>query len=203
MSYKVRMLLKGKDLCVEDIVSYPSGAAKYRVSSICHNTEVIYLRHIYTNRMYSVLFHRNFVLWEKCEDEEKTQEKTEMLYEITTTEGEVVYGTKLTEASNGKWVMELKGTGAVIPVDSSMCKKVVPYTVSVKFVTGSTNSKSYSYKAKEGQFSVGDILVLDDGSIARVAKLNTEAEFATKFLTGTKLVGVRINEEEESDSEGS
>jgi len=98
------------------------------------------------------------------------------------------YGTGLAIDSDGKYVLKMQDNGAFEAFDESSIKRVMPYTFDVNFVTGDRTAATYSYRGKEGQVEVGDILILDTTfSIARVVAVNTENEAATKEFAGRKL----------------
>lgn len=107
-----------------------------------------------------------------------------------------VFGTKLATNSDGKWVMEIKGDSAkIIAIDPKAVKKVIPYSVSVTF--GRASLKQYAYWANKGDVVVGQMVILTDGSIVTVRKLDTQSEAATKWLTGMALQGTILTEHPE------
>lgn len=110
------------------------------------------------------------------------------LYEIKH-EGQTLYGHKLAVNSAGKWVMEIKGTGAVLAVDKSEVEEVMPHTISIQFDKG---KQTYAYLAEAGKYKVGELYVLDapyGRSIVQVVAVDTKSVQATKqFEPLAKLV---------------
>jgi hypothetical protein len=100
------------------------------------------------------------------------------------------FGTGLAIDSDGKYVLKMQDNGNFEAFSESELKRVMPYTFDVEFLTGNTNRQNrYSYRGREGQVEVGNILLLNDSmSIARVVGVNTESENATKTFDGVKLV---------------
>ena len=104
------------------------------------------------------------------------------------------FGTKLATNSEGKVVLEIKGSkGEVEAFAPETIKEVVPYTVSVQFIEGNDarygKPKNYSFISKEGQVQAGDIIFVDGSpNMARVTKLNTKSRQATKELKGRKVL---------------
>jgi hypothetical protein len=183
-----------------DIVKYVNGTVKYEVVKRDEVSRTITMRSEDSRLLFNATFNRELTylgINNLYVDSKVKQENKEMLYEVTK-ENKTVYVTKLAEDSQGRWVVEPKGGGEILTVDKDDCKKVMPYTVSVKFIG---NTKSYSYKAKQGQFKEGDLVMIDGSvALAKVTRINTESDRATKYLTGVKLLGEVITNEEESDS---
>lgn len=99
------------------------------------------------------------------------------------------FGTLLATNSQGKLVLEMKGTGIPELFDAKEVNVVMPYTFSVVF---GSNSTEYSYKGKEGEVELGDLLLLDNSprgelTVARVVGVNTKSDAATKHFVGVKL----------------
>lgn len=99
------------------------------------------------------------------------------------------FGTLLAVNSQGKLVLEMKGTGIPELFDAKSVNVVMPYTFSVVF---GNNSTEYSYKGKEGEVELGDLLLLDSSprgelTVARVVGVNTKSDAATKHFVGVKL----------------
>lgn len=132
---------------------------------------------------------QNYVLFEEQPTTEGESKMDNTLYQIKTI-GDDLYGHKLAVNSAGKWVMEVKGTGAILTVDAADCSEVTPYTVAVRF--SGNNSGAYDFLSTEGKFRVGDIVIRTDagyeGSIGRVVKLDTKSKKATKEFVGRRVV---------------
>ena len=103
------------------------------------------------------------------------------LYEIKQN-GEVCYGHKLATNSQGQWVMEVKGTGAVIAVDKAFVEEVLPHTVGIQF---ETNNTVYHYFADKGAVQVGAFYIVDTAmgrAIAQVVAVDSKSTKATTTL---------------------
>lgn len=104
------------------------------------------------------------------------------LYEINDDVTGVRFGTKLAVNSLGRWVMEIKGTGAVEAIDPKKISKVMPYTIGVQF---SNNGTIYHYLSKvgaveKGAFYIVDSVVSTNYQMARVVDVDTKSDKATK-----------------------
>tara|TARA_R110000765_G_scaffold414740_1_gene515409 strand:- start:296 stop:850 length:555 start_codon:yes stop_codon:yes gene_type:complete len=122
------------------------------------------------------------------EQANQTKENTmTKLYEINTN-GVSTYGAKLAVNSSGDWVMELKGTGAVVSVPKENVKEVLPYSVEVEFTQGKAGL--YSYLARKEDWVAGDLVIIPNTSgVARVIKVNSASRSASRWITGVKLQG--------------
>lgn len=124
------------------------------------------------------------------------QGETIMTTLYQTNEKKPRFGTKLATNSEGKVVLEIKGTGEVEAFKPEDITEVVPYTVSVEFLEGSNSynrSQNYSYITTEGAVSTGDIIFVEpSGNMARVTKVNTKSRKATKELKGRKVATTEI-----------
>lgn len=104
------------------------------------------------------------------------------LYEIKH-EGQTLYGHKLAVNSQGQWVMEVKGTGAVLAVDKKDVEEVLPHTIGIQF---DSSKQTYSYLADAGKYKVGEFYILDAPSgraIVKVVGVDTKSIHATKQFT--------------------
>ena len=108
------------------------------------------------------------------------------LYEVTKEDGSKVFATKMAEKSKTLWVMEIKGTGEFVAVETTNIQEVVPYTIQVKSM--SNGGEGGHYEAEEGKFAVNNILVLNNGDIVTVVRLDTKQ----KGVSELKATG-RIN----------
>lgn len=117
------------------------------------------------------------------------KEMTQALYEITKEDGSKVFATKMAEKSKTLWVMEIKGTGEFVAVETSRIQEVVPFTIKVKPVG---NGNVCHYEAEENKFSVGDILVLKNGDIVAVVELDTKQKLVSELKAQAKLATVAL-----------
>jgi NADPH-dependent curcumin reductase CurA len=110
--------------------------------------------------------------------------KLGQLYKVK--DSEDVYGTFLTTDSQGRFVLEMKGSEAIKAFAEDSLEAVRPYTVAIKF-TGPGGSTGYHYIATAGQVEKGDIVIIG-GSLAEVVALDTKSEEAVERLEGRKIV---------------
>ena len=142
----------------------------------------------------------------------------DVLFEIKTTEGDTdmatekklyewkqdvdgktvdFFGHHIATNSEGKWVMEVKGTGGtIVVVDAKDVNRVMPYTVAVRFTEQRGGMDAYHYLTVKGAVKEGDLLIIDTdshgSSFARVTKVNTQSDKATKWLRGTVVQGTPL-----------
>jgi len=112
------------------------------------------------------------------------------LYEIK--QGvDTVFGHKLAVNSKGEWVMEIKGTGAVVAVDKANVNKVVPFTIGVKYTE---NGTQYHYLANsDDAWEVDQFLIMPPyGSggyqLARITGVDTKSDRATAEINYLKRI---------------
>lgn len=111
------------------------------------------------------------------------------LYEIKDEILGVRFGNKLAVNSQGQWVMEIKGTGEVLAVDSKTVSKVVPFTIAIQFTDMGT---TYHYLADSTEgYKIGDFAVVagyngNAFQLARVVDVDTKSESATKHFQPLK-----------------
>ena len=94
-----------------------------------------------------------------------------------------VFGHYLATNSDGKKVMEVKGTGSVVVLHKDAVQEVFPYTVTVKFLGG--DGHEYSYLAAKDKFAVNDLLLVDAAyglALAVITDIDTKSAAATKEL---------------------
>lgn len=104
--------------------------------------------------------------------------------------GSKTYVTKIGVDSQGRVIVEERGTGKVYPANSSDLEEVLPYSVSIVF-TG--NAQVYHYIATKGQVKKDDLLFggLNFGVIAKVTAVDTKSKAATKSLTEAGFVRIK------------
>jgi len=130
---------------------------------------------------------RYLILAEKIEEEvEMTKTK---LFQVV---GEETYGTQIATNSEGKIVLEIKGTNEVKAYDKKLLEEVMPYTVGIKF----GSSQTYHFEVDKGSVEVGDIIIRMDspyeGSFGQVVSIDTKSKMATKRLDAVVVKGTRI-----------
>jgi hypothetical protein len=99
------------------------------------------------------------------------------------------FGHRIGTMANGQWVMECKGSDAPDILSPGEAELVLPYTIRAREVG---NRQGLTYLAKEGDVSVGDLIVTNEGQFLRVEKINTKARNANTWITGLKLTGTPL-----------
>lgn len=165
---------------VGDIVRLKTGKQHVRVRSVNPRYNKVTLE--YKNGIiyrYDVYF-REIVSVELEVTPQQQKEEAMQLYEIKNGEN-TTFGTKLAVNSEKKWVMEEKGTGSVLVVDPANVKKVMPYTIEIRF---KGEGQNYAYLADKGVFKKNEFYLMKDVSdtwqIVQVVAVDTENEKATK-----------------------
>jgi hypothetical protein len=162
-----------------DIVRLCRGTKPLKVEE-CISSDYYNLRYLHSNNWREYEPHYNIVMYEEQLEQNEKEENMKQLYEISGVGG-TTFGTKLAVNSEGKWVMEEKGTGSVVVADPSAVKKVMPYTIGVKF---GGEGQEYSYLAEKGKYEKGQTFLVTSNAgnyqIAVVHRVDTESEKATK-----------------------
>lgn len=97
-----------------------------------------------------------------------------------------VFGTFLAKRPNGEYVLEMKDGSGAQAFKKDDLTEVLPYTVSVKYISDRGSSSTYDYECEEGKVEKGDLLIIN-GSLCEVTGVDTKSKSATKTLTGRKL----------------
>ena len=123
-------------------------------------------------------------------NEESEMTKTNTLYQIKGTE---TYGTYLATNSEGKFVLEMKGSTELKTVNKNEVEEVLPHTVEISF---GSDSRGYAFFCDKGKLEVGDIIMRMDssykGTIGFVTAIDTKSKAATKELVAVKLTSEKI-----------
>jgi hypothetical protein len=125
--------------------------------------------------------------WRKANDYEKEkwpdegQPDMSILYE--TKDGK--FGTKIAVNSQGRFVLEMKGTGEVAVFDEKDLEEVVPYTVRLYDLF--EEQPSHVQIAQEAGVVVGDLL-MSGRKFYRVEEVNTKNRSARKLSGLRRLV---------------
>lgn len=112
------------------------------------------------------------------------------LYSFSKVDGTVGYGTHIGTNSQNQYLIEEKGTGAILVFDKNKLEEVLPYTFSAKV----GNSENH-YQGTPGTLEVGDVLLHTDGGglqVAVVSALDTKNKNARGKFKGVKLVTQKI-----------
>ena len=168
-----------------DLVKLRTGTAPQRVIAVNRASNSIMCEYISSGKQLGFRPISDFEPYT-----ELTEVKDEMKDKLFKTLTDNRFGTGLAIDSDGKYVLKMQDNGNFEAFEAIALKKVMPYTFDVAFIGNSSNrGSSYSYRGREGQVKVGDILLLEDNfSLARVVATNTESENATKTFKGFKLV---------------
>ncbi len=176
---------------VGDLVRLKTGQAPQRVINVLwsDSTWRYEIKCEYLNSRKELIFRpeTDFEIYTQIQ---QTEEIFEMKDKLFKTIKDNRFGIGLAVDSDGKYVLKMQDSGNFEAFAEVDLKRVMPYTFDVEFVTGaSARNNRYSYRGREGQVEVNDLLILEDSfSIARVVAVNTESESATKTFVGRKLV---------------
>jgi hypothetical protein len=124
-------------------------------------------------------------------DSTSTMTNAKTLYSFTKTDGTVGYGSYLATNSSNQFVIEEKGTGAILTFDKDQLEEVLPYTYAVKF-----GNSEVHYVGKPGCVEKGDIVLSNSGdsnfAVGRVVAVDTKSKSARAKFTGVKLITAPI-----------
>ena len=193
---KVRETKNTKIIKVGEVIYRPNGHVPAIVIEVDANSE--YLKLLYFNGNTSICY--GAWVWKsreikrpsetKCQTkEEPNMTNTTKLYQIIGTE---TYGTHIATNSKGAYVLEMKGDGSVVTKTKGQLEEVVPYTVSLKYLSGG-NSSEYAYFSQENVVKVGDLVLVGSG-MAMITAVNTRSTKATKDLVGEVVVTKKVGE---------
>lgn len=173
---------------VGDIVQLRSGSSPQRVLEV--KGFCIRCEYLSSRKQLGFRSANDYILYPQETLTNYTQETYKMKDKLYKTLTDNRFGTILAIDTDGKLVLKMQDTGNFEAFAESELKRVMPYTFDVEFLTGNTNRDNrYSYRGREGQVKVGDILLLNDSrSLARVIAINTESEAATTTFNGVKLL---------------
>lgn len=170
-----------------DIVIKKRGTHPWKINEVYGN--MLYGKYLGSGS--SVNSHHTNVRPYKEEIEQKgTEEMAPAIYKITLEDRET-YGTKAGEDSAGRYLMEEKGTGAIIIVPKESVEEVLPYTFAARM-----NGNTRHFVGSAGSLEVGDLLMytpdgIDRAAIALVVEVDTKKKGANIFK-GRKIVTEKI-----------
>jgi hypothetical protein len=98
------------------------------------------------------------------------------------------YGTKIAVNSEGKWVLEVKGTGEVLAKDKDELTEVIPYSI---LVQPHYSKNKVHMMAEKGKYQVGELYVSDNSegfAIYKVCKTDTKTHCNETFKPTCKLL---------------
>jgi hypothetical protein len=120
-------------------------------------------------------------------DTTSTMSQAKTLYSFTKADGTVGYGSYLATNSSNQFVIEEKGTGAILTFDKDQLEEVLPYTYAVKF-----GNSEVHYVGKPGCVEKGDIVLSNSGdanfAVGRVVALDTKNKNGRAKFNGVKLI---------------
>ena len=97
-----------------------------------------------------------------------------------------VFGTFLAKRPNGEYVLEMKDGSGAEAFNKDDLVEVLPYTVSIKYLSDRGHGSTYDYECEEGKVEKGDLLIFN-GQLAQVTAIDTKSKVANRTLTGRKL----------------
>lgn len=175
------------ELKVDGIYYKPGGTKPFSVVDIDYDSREVLISYLdnpskhYKVRLDGWAIHKASLI--KEQEENKMNNQT--LYQIKGTD---TYCTYLATRSDGKLVVELKGTAEIQTVDKEQLEEVVPFTFAVQF--GGTGV-AYHFLGDSGSVNLGDLVVRTDGSyfgsFGIVTGVDTKSRQATKRFTGKLL----------------
>jgi hypothetical protein len=124
----------------------------------------------------------------EIEGNEKVGKMTQKLYQV---KGQDKFGVALAQNSEGKIVLEMKGTGELQAYDPSEIEVVMPYTFSVRF----NNGNEQHYRGKPDTLKVGELVLETSNksfSVGVVTGIDTKNERAKAKFNGVKIMTQEI-----------
>ncbi len=173
-----------------DIVRLKNGTSPMRV--IKAQGYAIHCEYLSSRKQLGFRTQDDFVLYEpntaKELNEITVKKETEMTVKLYKTVDGNRYGEY--KANDGdKLLLLMQDSNTYEAFAADQIKRVMAFTFDVMF---NGQGKVYSYLGTEGDVVVGDLLLTDEMSIARVVAVSTESESATKRFKGVKLAAVRL-----------
>lgn len=179
-----------------DIVRLKNGASPMHVIEVKYDiyTDRSELRCEYLSSRKQLGFRSadDFVIHESCTAKEFNEIAVKKETEMTVKLYKTVDGNRYGEykANDGdKILLLMQDSNTYEAFAADQIKRVMAFTFDVMF---NGQGKVYSYLGTEGEVAVGDLLLTDEMSIARVVAVATESETATKRFKGVKLNAVRL-----------
>lgn len=102
------------------------------------------------------------------------------LYKIQTSDGREAYGVHIGTDSQGRYIMEEKGSGSLHVVTKDMIEEVLPFTFSVRM-----NGREQHFQGEAGKVKKGEILLYTAGGVDNFA-------FAVVKNVDTKNKGAKV-----------
>ncbi len=173
-----------------DIVRLKNGTSPMRV--IKAQGYAIHCEYLSSRKQLGFRTQDDFVLYEPNTAKELNEITVKKGTEMTVKLYKTVDGNRYGEykANDGdKLLLLMQDSNTYEAFAADQIKRVMAFTFDVMF---NGQGKVYSYLGTEGDVVVGDLLLTDEMSIARVVAVGTESESATKRFKGVKLAAVRL-----------
>lgn len=172
-----------------DIVVSKSGHRPMTCESdVYPGTHRFYARYLHNNQMRYVWV-GSMKLYDESTKEDVKMENT--LYSVTV-DGKTTFATKVGINSANKFLMEEKGTGAILVVDPSAVEEIVPHTIAIGPID--SDRTEVNYMIEPGKLLAGD-LVLHASKGSKVFSLGIVRKVDTKCKNAKEFRGVKISTE--------
>ncbi len=172
-----------------DIVVSKSGHRPMRCESdVYSGTYRFYARYLHNNQMRYV-YRDSMKLYDESTKEDVKMENT--LYSVTV-DGKTTFAIKVGINSANKFLMEEKGTGAILVVDPSAVEEIVPHTIAIGPID--SDRTEVNYMIEPDKLLAGD-LVLHAQKGSKVFSLGIVRKVDTKCKSAREFRGVKISTE--------
>lgn len=173
---------------IGDTVRLKTGSAPMRVTGISISSDRVKTEYLSSRKVLDWRPANDFISYNDNETKSTEKKETEMTHKLYKTLDGTRYGEYRAKDGN-KILLLMSDTSNYEAFAPEAIKRVMPYTYDVMF---SGTGKVYSYIGTEGEVAVGDILLGDSMTVARVVAVGTESESATKRFVGVKLVSTPL-----------
>ena len=157
-------------------------------SDVYPGTHRFYARYLHNKQMRYVWANSMKLYDEK--PEEVKMENT--LYSVLLENGSTTFATKVGINSANKFLMEEKGTGAILVVDPTAVEEIVPHTIAIGPIDA--DQREVHYMIEPGKLLAGD-LVLHGPKGSKMFSLGIVRKVDTKCKSAREFRGVKISTE--------
>lgn len=144
----------------------------YYYARYCHNNSGVY---VYDNEI-------------KLYEEGEITMNTKTLYSFKLEDGTIAYGTHIGTNAENKYVLEVKGSGAILVKDKKEIEEVLPYTYSI----ADSKGQEIHVVGEPDTLKAGDVIMFTENktyTISQVLAVNTKSKTArAKLKNAVKLV---------------
>lgn len=173
-----------------DIVVSKSGHRPMTCESeVYQGTHRFYARYLHNKQMRYV-WTNSMKLYDESTKEDVKMENT--LYSVALEDGKTTFAIKVGINSANKFLMEEKGTGAILVVDPSAVEEIVPHTIAIGPID--SDRTEVNYMIEPGKLLAGD-LVLHAPKGSKVFSLGIVRKVDTKCKVAKEFRGVKISTE--------